>query len=163
MSIHLGITTEGPDGQSLMTAYESLRPEEKLQGRHSTPVDFLAEIQWRIYTEWCCGEGMSKDHSRYQGKAFQQWVTDETHFAMERAGFTWDKERGHFHPDDEAANVYAATRANVVRAIALRASEFFHATDERRVPKKGDPLNLRSSLEPNMERATAMGNVEEAA
>jgi len=103
----------------------------------------ISDIEWRIYTEWCCNRGESRpeQHQYYNGHAFAEWIQKEAHYAMVRRGFRWDDPYSRFRGKGDVAQAYSDIRRQVMHAVVEKALDFF-----------GDPNihkpNLRGSLEP---------------
>lgn len=128
--------------------------------------EIVGEIDMRIYTEFCCNTLNPADHRGYKGEAFQQWVQEETHYALARAGYSFTqgafKYPGQKYPDqdpckqdsepEEPASIETSTyqemRTRVLHAVVDRAVDFCTSHEGTLHPKKGDPKNLRTSLEP---------------
>jgi hypothetical protein len=112
----------------------------------------VGNMEWRLYTEWCCnrGESRGKFHGSYKGEAFEKWIRDETHYAIEGEGFKWNPEQQRFDGNDNFAQVYEQKRERVLQASVKRAVEFFGKCKEHQWPYEGDARNLRVSLKPYM-------------
>lgn len=112
-----------------------------------TSEQFLENIDWRIYTEWCMdtyrgpsAQWTCSRHQEYEKNTpIAQWIAEETHFAIERL-----MQDG----QNITEEVRDATRTRVVQAIAQRAMELFGTWKEHQWPSKDDPRNLRVSLAP---------------
>ena len=51
------------------------------------PKDFVRNIAWRIYTEWCLDKEESKNMNLcfgYNGRSYLKWVADERLYASQR-------------------------------------------------------------------------------
>jgi hypothetical protein len=103
-------------------------------------------MEWRVYTEWCMGEGSGTEHRDYRGKGFDSWVRNETHLALERAGFQWDDESRRFNADGDFDATYQATRARVLDAVVKRSVDFLKDCRDYQWVPDGNPDNLRVSL-----------------
>ncbi len=116
--------------------------------------NLISNMEWRIYTEWCCNpkESVWEDHYYYKGEGFFKWIFDETHFAIERAGFAWDNDQGRFNAVGDFTQMYEEMRQKVLQASVKRAVEFFKDCSNYQWPIKGDTRNLRTSLEPYITR-----------
>ena len=75
--------------------------------------DFVDNIAWRVYTEWCMSPSEKGNPDLYDGQPFKDFVNDETHYAIERMG--------RYVSPDEANQV----RNNVLGGLAKRAVDFF--------------------------------------
>jgi len=72
------------DRERIKKAYE-INPHPSLE---RTADNFLLNMAFRVYTEYClCSPGIS--HELYQGRFFKEFLDQETHYALERAGFKW--------------------------------------------------------------------------
>jgi hypothetical protein len=90
------------------------------------------------------------------GKSFTSWVDDETHYALERAGYKWVSDsfkyivygKGRFECGADKVNeAYSPMRERVLKAVVLRAVEFFPMRDKNSwlvLPPEWQ--NLRCSL-----------------
>jgi hypothetical protein len=136
--------TRPEEATQIIAIYESGRKLKDVTG-----ADLVRNIEWRIYTEWCCNDRESdwNDHIYYRGHAFYDWLTAETHYALERAGYAWDEKQKRFFPEENFDWVYDNTRTRVLGAIVRRSVHFFsHCKDFRWVPE-GNTENLRASLD----------------
>lgn len=133
-----------------MAAYDSFEEDKKVAGLKGE--DVIDNAAWRIYTEWCMGEGKKKDHWNYDGAAFREWIIQETHFAMERLGILWDNETDSFVGENTEIT-YQKTRSKVHEAVMRRAVELFSEWENNQWPREGDDRNLRVSLEPYLDEA----------
>lgn len=132
---------------AMMASFYDSSPERL----HGVTGDKLVDnIEWRIYTEWCCNRDESdfKDHRFYTGHAFNDWVTKETHYTLERAGFNWDRQEGRFDANGTFDQTYRDAKSAVLIAVVRRAVDFFKECEEYKWPWKGDTRNLRAPLEP---------------
>ena len=104
-------------------------------------------IEYRVYIEWCC-DCRDVDHWSYNGEAFNKWVRDETHLALERADFKWDQKQNRFNSDGDFNQVYQQARKRVLEAVVGRAVELFRDWQGQTSPQtRNDTRNLRDSLE----------------
>ncbi len=85
------------------------------------------------------------------GKSFTSWIDDETHYAMERAGSKWVSDSFADHLDGKfegkVNETYSQIREKVLKAVILRAVEFFSLRDKNSwwvLPQEWQ--NLRYSL-----------------
>ncbi|MEK6845674.1 MAG: hypothetical protein AABY26_02855 [Nanoarchaeota archaeon] len=88
------------------------------------------------------------------GSSFTSWVDDETHYAMERDGHKWVSDLfkyivfGKFEGEvDKVNEAYSQMRERVLRAVVLKAVEFFPVRDKNSwqvLPSEWQ--NLRCSL-----------------
>jgi len=144
-----GIPWTDPEDAVLMASCYDSNPE-KLDGVKGE--DLVDNIEWRIYTEWCCNrdESVWEDHVRYHGQGLSNWVRNETHFTLERAGYEWDSREGRFNANGSFDETYRATRADVLKAVVRRAFDFFKDCKDYKWVPDGNPENLRVSLEQYM-------------
>ncbi|MEN9626606.1 MAG: hypothetical protein RL557_934 [archaeon] len=95
--------------------------------RHITPRDFLINVSERLQIEWSLNEGRNKQSSDYRGEGFTDFIRDETHYELERAGYTWHTEAGCFRR--LTADTYTLTRKSVLAGFVRHAVEFFEKND----------------------------------
>ncbi|MFA6461644.1 MAG: hypothetical protein WCV90_05200 [Candidatus Woesearchaeota archaeon] len=72
------------DQERIKRAYES-NPHPSLE---QTADEFLFSMAFRVYTEYCLHSPVDF-HASYQGSEFKQFLDQETHYTLERAGFKW--------------------------------------------------------------------------
>jgi len=140
-----------------MAQYYEINPK-KISG---LPTDeFLWNIQWRVYTEWCLqNRWLVESHGSYKGTAFKEWIDAETHCVMGRAGFKWEPiqyQDGKWHPleyqfvskdGQDVTSAYQTAKQKVLQAVVARGIDFLKASEGSTMPKEGDNRNLRGSLE----------------
>ena len=135
-----------PEDQELMILFYNQNPK-RLDGL--TGDRLVRNIEWRIYTEWCCNpsESVWLQHINYQGEAFAGWVRDEAHYALERADFRWNTKEKRFDANGNFHETYRQTKEKVLQAIVKKAVEFFRECRNYQWPVNGDSRNLRANLE----------------
>lgn len=120
--------------ENVMSSFYNGNPK-RLEGIDTE--HFIAYIEWRLYTEWC-GDKMNWGKNRkYKGEAFEKWVQDEEYYAQERAGSKLNSQE---------------IRAKVLKAVVLRAIEFFKDCKDYLLPAEGNTQNLRVSLKPYLQQ-----------
>lgn len=154
-----GLTEQ--DAHELIAAYDSFQPPEKIDGSDGKVLADQAVS--RAYTEWCCGEGYLKRMWHTEGNdTFEKWINDETHYALERAGFHWNPSLQQFAPGEAVSRIYDEIRRRVLVAVMRRVVEYFRecesieypiSRDKQRTyrsffPGKSNRKNLRAPLQP---------------
>ncbi len=117
-----------------------------------SPEDFLHELGFRIYTEWCLCTSPGV-HRTYDGHAFKKYVSDEIHYALERQGFIWSEGEKRFNEtssnNQNIGQAYIETRRKVLEALTESAIDFFKSCGTKDMwPSREDTRNIRRSLEP---------------
>lgn len=90
------------------------------EGLNSDPVQFVFDINNRIYAEWCMspGEGLGQwhRHSNYQGEGFTSFMDKEVYYELERQRSEGD--RG-------SHEGYLRARQRVLGGLTLKAVDLF--------------------------------------
>ncbi|MBT4166472.1 hypothetical protein HOE04_05520 [archaeon] len=113
--------------ERIMKAYEGSPNKLNLSAE-----DFMGNLEWRIYTEFCLDnpQGNHRDYVGSQG--FEKYILDEIHYEHERKGF-------------EGYEI--EIRDKTLRAFTERGISFLKFCKDYRWPMEGDDGNLRVSLE----------------
>ena len=131
--------------RSLMKAYE--------QNPNKIPdlpaINFAHNVDWRLYTEWCFNMSWEA-HRRYAGQGFNDFMANETHYALERQGFRWDQKQKQFSETgsngQHISQAYPRTIEAVLRALTDQSIEFFKKCEGYWNVRSDNPENLRVSL-----------------
>ena len=136
-----------PQDKKTMVDFYGKSPQ-RIEG--ITGESLVRNLEWRIYTEWCCNKPESYwvQHTSYKGNAFDKWVRDETHYGLERAGYQWSDQQQRFDANGTFSMIYKDARDRVLFAIVKKAVEFFKDCRDYQWPVEGDSRNLRTSLGP---------------
>jgi hypothetical protein len=124
-----------PSDASTMKRYYEDSPSFEWARHYLSADELIQKIQWRIYTEWCCNKQESdwSEHPAYKSQAFDKWIDDEIHYALEK------------RPGSD----YADTRRRVLEAAVYRAVKLLGDWGFWKMPRStSDKRNLRCSLEP---------------
>ena len=112
-------------------------------------VQFVSGVDWRIYTEWCMGEGKDKRHGNYSGEGFIDFINQEVHYELERPRSQEDK---------RSYEGYLRVKERVLRGFVNRSIAIFgdwNGATRPGVTRIDD--NLRDELDPyiteNFQRA----------
>ena len=128
------------DREIIMHAYE--QSPNKLED-NSAKV-FLSNLEKRFYTEWCMSDENRFGHSYldYHGHGFNDFVRNETHYALEREGYKWDGEKF----EGVISTHYEKKRMKVLTALVERALAICKRQGSLYNNGTDDLSNIRGSL-----------------
>lgn len=138
------------DAKRLAQIYERA-PHEGLK---LSPENFILELSYRFYTEWCMNTP-GNSHKDYAGEGFVIFAKNETHYELERRGFSWNKDEKIFRDSLGHAlsnKDYEYVKERVLEAIVKRAVLLLRDWKGIYSPEdKNDKRNLRNNLKEYMD------------
>lgn len=97
-----------------------------------TPTQFAENVEVRLYVEWCLNHENAGE--RYDGQSFNQWISDETLYEMERR-------------KQMDAQGHISAREKTLSAAVQRAIDKFRTWGGIHSNDRGEGNVLRGSLE----------------
>lgn len=114
-----------------------------------SPKNFVEDIEHRVHMEWMIANKPSYEDSylNYKGEPLIKFLDDETHFAIQRAGYAWTDGKFTGLTKERYIEEYYRFRDRVIDALVHYAIEFFSHPKKYKDDGKNLRINLREWIE----------------